>query len=225
MAAAGSARWVAAILSPIAAIDLAMHPTGLAPGPREERTVMTSDLHDLWRERQQIGAALDSGLLPDDDPAWERFPDLDQAIREARPTDPAGLAIQMRLLADEFAAIGHVADETLALRIATALEKLGQAGQNGKPDSSLDFALVASGGIALPARPLRHLASIDCGGPGARRPLAEQFISQAAALVWTINIWSIIFRAWWLRRAAPAPQPATAGGHGGRAASTAGGAF
>jgi hypothetical protein len=73
-----------------------------------------SDLHDLWRERQQVGTALDSGLLADDDPAWERFPDLDQAIREARPTDPAGLAIQMRLLADEFAAIGHVADETLA---------------------------------------------------------------------------------------------------------------
>ena len=83
---------------------------------------MTSDLHDLWRERQAIGTALDSGLLADDDPAWERYPDLDQAIREAWPTDPAGLAIQMRLLADEFAAIGHIADETLALRMATALQ-------------------------------------------------------------------------------------------------------
>jgi hypothetical protein len=50
---------------------------------------MTSDLHDLWRERQQVRAALDSGLLPDDHPAWEGFPDLDQAIREAQPTDPA----------------------------------------------------------------------------------------------------------------------------------------
>lgn len=46
---------------------------------------MTSDLHDLWRERQAIGAALDSGLLADDDPAWERFPDLDQAIRGHGP--------------------------------------------------------------------------------------------------------------------------------------------
>jgi hypothetical protein len=84
----------------------------------------TSDLDDLWRQRQEVGAALNSGLLANDDPAWEPFPDLDQAIREARPTDPAGLAIQMRLLADEFAARGHVADEKLALRIATVLEKL-----------------------------------------------------------------------------------------------------
>jgi hypothetical protein len=92
---------------------------------------MTSDLQDLRRERQQVGAALDCGLLADDDPARERFPDLDQAIREARPTDPVGLAMKMRLLADEFAAGGHCADEKLALRIATVLEKLGQAGQHG----------------------------------------------------------------------------------------------
>jgi hypothetical protein len=85
---------------------------------------MASDLDDLWRQRQEVGAALNSGLLANDDPAWERFPDLDEAIREARPTDPAGLAVQMRLLADQFAASGHVADEKLALRIATVLEKL-----------------------------------------------------------------------------------------------------
>ena len=108
---------------------------------------MTSDLHALWQERQAIGAALDSGLLADDDRACERFPDLDQAIREARPTDPAGLAIQMRLLADEFAVSRKVADERLALRIATALEKLGQAGQHLKPDNSGDFAQVASGSM------------------------------------------------------------------------------
>jgi hypothetical protein len=107
---------------------------------------MTSDLHDLWRERQAIGAALDSGLLADDHPAWEQFPDLDQAIREARPTDPAGLAIQMRLLADEFAAIGKVADETLALRIATALEKLGEAGRQ-EAEQQRQFAPVASGSM------------------------------------------------------------------------------
>jgi hypothetical protein len=85
---------------------------------------MASDLHDLWRQRQEVGAALNSRSVAADDPAWERFPDLDEEIREARPTDPAGLAIQMRLLADEFAASGHVADEKLALRIATVLEKL-----------------------------------------------------------------------------------------------------
>jgi hypothetical protein len=181
---------------------------------------MTSELHDLWRERQQVGAALDSGLLADDGPAWARFPDLDQAIREARPTDPAGLAIQMRLLADEFAAIAHVADETLALRIATALEKLGQAGQHGKPDARVDVAQIVSGGIAAPAR---RLASMDGSSPGPRRRLAERFVSQAAAVVWTINIWVITFRAGWARRrAAPARRPATAGAHGGRAASTAG---
>ena len=91
-----------------------------------EGILITSELHDLWRERQEkIGTALHSRLLPDDDPAWARFPDLDQAIRNARPTDLAGMAIQMRLLADEFAAIGHIANEMLALRIATALEKLG----------------------------------------------------------------------------------------------------
>ena len=183
---------------------------------------MTSDLHDLWRERQEVGAALDSGLLAADDPAWERFPDLDEAIREARPTDPAGLAIQMRLLADEFAASGHAADEKLALRIATALEKLGQTDQHGKPDSNGDFAQVASGKPAAVRRPRRRLALIDCAGPGARRPLAEQVVSQAAALVWTINIWVIVFRAWWMRgRAANARRPAGDGAYRGSASSTA----
>ena len=86
---------------------------------------MASNLHDLWRERQATRAALDSELLAQDDPAWELFPDLDAAIREARPTDPAGLAVQMRLLADEFAISGQRNDQKLALRIATALEKLG----------------------------------------------------------------------------------------------------
>jgi hypothetical protein len=124
---------------------------GFYPARSGVDTSMTSDLHDLRRERQQVGAALDSGLLADDDPAWQRFPDLDQAIREARPTDPAGLAIKMRLLADEFAAGGHCADEKLALRIATALDKLGQAGQHGKPNSSADLGQVASDGIAVPA--------------------------------------------------------------------------
>jgi hypothetical protein len=112
---------------------------------------MTSDLHDLWRERRQVGAALNSGLSADDDPARERCPDLVQAIREARPTDPAGLAIKMRLLADEFAAGGHRADEKLALRIAAALEELGQAGRHGEPTSSADLVLVAADGIAVAA--------------------------------------------------------------------------
>jgi hypothetical protein len=184
---------------------------------------MVSDLHDLWRQRQEVGAALNSGLVAADDPAWERFPDLDEAIREARPTDLAGLAIQMRLLADEFAARGHVADEKLALRIATVLEKLGQADQHRKPVSSGDFAQIASGKTAAPVqRPPRRLAWIDCAGPGARRPLAEQFVSQVAALVWTINIWVTVFRAWWTRyRAAPARRPAAAGAHNGNAKTTA----
>jgi hypothetical protein len=166
---------------------------------------MTSDLHDLWRERQQVGAALDSGLLADDDPAWERFPDLDQAVREARPTDPAGLAVQMRLLADQFAASGHVADEKLALRIAAALEKLDQPGQNGTPGRRVDVAEVTSSGIATRARrPRRRLALTRCAGRSARRRFAEQFVVQAAALLWTINIWVVTIRTWWLgRRAAP----------------------
>jgi hypothetical protein len=157
---------------------------------------MTNDLHDLWHERQQVGAALDSGSLTDDDPAWERFPDLDQAIREARPTHPAGLAIQTRLLADQFAAIGHVADEKLALRIAAALEKLDPPGQN---------------------------ATLTRGaGRGACRRVADQLVIQAAALVWTINIWAITFRASWLcRRAAPARRPAASGAHRSSTARTA----
>lgn len=188
---------------------------------------MMSDLRNLWRRRQEVGAALDSGSLADDDPAWEQFPDLDEAIREARPTDPAGLAIQMRLLADEFAAIGHVADETLALRIATALEKLGEDGQHGKPDSGVGILQVASGSVAAPARlPPRRFAVIDGAGRGVRRRLAERFVSQAAALVWTINMWVIILRARWLRRrATPARRRAAAGAHGGKAASTAGAVF
>jgi hypothetical protein len=199
---------------------------------------MTSDLHDLWREREEIRAALDSGLLADDDPACERFPALDRAIREARPIDPAGLAIQMRLLADEFAAIRHVADERLALRIATALEKLGQARRPGKSDSSVDFAQVASGSAVAPAEQPLRLAIIDSAGPsgprrldqlpggknapGARRPSAEPFVCKAAALVWTINIWVVTARAWWMhRRRAPAGRPAAAVAHGDRPARTA----
>jgi hypothetical protein len=201
---------------------------------------MTSDLHDLWRERQEIGAALDSGLLAVDDPAWERFPDVDQAIREARPTDPAGLAVQMRLLADEFAAIRHIADETLALRIATALEKLGDADRH-EAEQQHQFAQVASGNIAAPAqRPPLRLAIIGCAGagsprrldrlpgnkkaPGARRPSVEQLVSKALSLVWTINIWLVTARAWWMGcRAAPAGRPAAAGAHSGSSASTASG--
>ena len=184
---------------------------------------MTSDLPELWRQRQEVGAALDSGLLAADDPAWERFPDLDEAIREARPTDPAGLAIQMRLLADEFAASGHGADEKLALRIVTALEKLSQTGQHGKLDGNGDFAQVASGRTAAPVpRPPRRLALIDYAGSEAQRPFAEQVVSQAAALVWTINIWVIVFRAWWMRgRAADARRPAGDGAYRGSASSTA----
>ena len=45
---------------------------------------MMSDLRNLWRRRQEVGAALDSGSLADDDPAWEQLPDLDEAIRVAR---------------------------------------------------------------------------------------------------------------------------------------------
>ena len=198
---------------------------------------MRSDLHDLWRERQEIGAALDSGLLAVNDPAWERFPDLDQAIREARPTDPAGLAVQMRLLADEFAAIRHVADETLALRIATALEKSGDAGRH-EAEQQRPFAQVASGNIAPAQRPPLRLAIIGCAGagsprrldrcpgnkkaPGVRRPSAEQLVSKALSLVWTINIWLVTARAWWMRcRAAPAGRPAAAGAHNGSSATTA----
>ena len=198
---------------------------------------MRSDLHDLWRERQEIGAALDSGLLAVNDPAWERFPDLDQAIREARPTDPAGLAVQMRLLADEFAAIRHVADETLALRIATAPEKSGDAGRH-EAERQRPFAQVASGNIAPAQRPPLRLAIIGCAGagsprrldrcpgnkkaPGVRRPSAEQLVSKALSLVWTINIWLVTARAWWMRcRAAPAGRPAAAGAHNGSSATTA----
>ena len=198
---------------------------------------MRSDLHDLWRERQEIGAALDSGLLAVNDPAWERFPDLDQAIREARPTDPAGLAVQMRLLADEFAAIRHVADETLALRIATALEKSGDAGRH-EAEQQRPFAQVASGNIAPAQRPPLRLAIIGCAGagsprrldrcpgnkkaPGVRRPSAEQLVSKALSLVWTINIWLVTARAWWMRcRAAPAGRPAAAVAHNGSSATTA----
>jgi hypothetical protein len=172
---------------------------------------MTSDLHDLWRERQQIGAALDAGLVADDDPAWQRFPDLDQAVREARPTDPAGLAVQMRLLADQFAAIGHVADEKLALRIAAALEKLDQPGQSAAPGSRVDVAKVTSRDVATPAwRPRRRLLTRGAGR-GACRRITDQLVIQAAALIWTINMWVITFRIWWLRRrVAPTreqPQP------------------
>ena len=133
----------------------------------------------------------------------------------------------MRLLADEFAAIGHIADETLALRIATALEKLGGDGQHGKPDSSVDLPQVAAGGRAAPAqRAPRRRAVIAGAGRGGRRRLAERFLGQAAALVWTINTWAIILQAGWLRRrATPDRRPAATGARNGNAASTAGAAF
>jgi hypothetical protein len=104
--------------------------------------VMTTDLHVLWREWQEVGAALDTEPLDDDDPAWQRFPDLDQAIREARPTDPAGLAIQVRLLADAFAVLGYARNEELALYIARALEEMGQAGQPAAPPERRLYCLV-----------------------------------------------------------------------------------
>jgi hypothetical protein len=103
---------------------------------------MTTDLHVLWRERQEVVAALDTESLDDDDPAWQRFPDLDEAIREARPTDPAGLAIQVRLLADAFAVLGYARNEELALYIARALEEMGQAGQPAAPPERRLYCLV-----------------------------------------------------------------------------------
>jgi hypothetical protein len=99
---------------------------------------------------------------------------------------------------------------------------LGQTDQHGEPDSKGDFAQVASGETAAVGRPQRRLALIDCAGPGARRPLAEQVVSRAAALVWTINIWVIVLRAWWMRgRAAHARRPAAAGAYVGSAESNA----
>ena len=64
------ARWGLPHLSPIAAIDLVMRLIGLQNrlGSGEDMS-MPSDLPDLWRQRQEVGAALDSGLLAADDPA------------------------------------------------------------------------------------------------------------------------------------------------------------
>jgi hypothetical protein len=78
---------------------------------------------------------------------------------------------------------------------------------------------------------------IGCAGAGRPRRLdgfpgnkkapgasAEQFVGKAAALVWTINIWVVTARAWWMRcRATPARRAAAAGAHSGSAVSTAGG--
>lgn len=197
---------------------------------------MTSDLCDLWRARQRMGAALDSGLLADDDPAWERFPDLDQAIRKARPTDPAGLAIQIQLLADEFAAMNHPANEKLARRIAVTLETLGQARQHRIPHSHFRFARAATGSSAAHAeRPSPHSALAACAGPcSPRRPdrlrddgearrtrssWANRFLTEAAVLIWSINIWLVVARARWMGWRAATRRPA-ARADGNSAAST-----
>jgi hypothetical protein len=119
---------------------------------------MTSDLHVLWRERQEVGAALDKGSLADDDPAWKRFPELDEAIRDARPTDPAGLAIQLRLLADSFAARGYTADEELALSIATTLEGRWPSRTSGTPLPGKTRAM------SLRRGPISILRSPTCDG-------------------------------------------------------------
>ena len=60
----------------------------------------TINISDLWRERQAAIAQFE--VTDDEDPvegtAWTRYIAADEAIRAARPTTIAGLAVQMRLL-------------------------------------------------------------------------------------------------------------------------------
>jgi hypothetical protein len=72
------------------------------------------DLAELWRERV---AALIEGN-------YDRSYEIDDLIRAARPTDPAGLAVQLRLVLfkmdvedspDDCAMVKHVLDRLEAL--------------------------------------------------------------------------------------------------------------
>jgi hypothetical protein len=70
------------------------------------------DLAELWRERV---AALVEGN-------YDRTYEIDDLIRAARPTDPAGLAVQLRLVLfkmdvedDDCAIVKHVLDRLEAM--------------------------------------------------------------------------------------------------------------
>ena len=78
------------------------------------RAATGGDLAELWRERV---AALVEGN-------YDRSYEIDDLIRAARPTDPAGLAVQLRLVLykmdvegspDDCAMIQHVLDRLEAM--------------------------------------------------------------------------------------------------------------
>jgi hypothetical protein len=86
------------------------------------------ELADLWREWQELAGGMDRGEVSTDTggPAWQRLETVDQAIREARTCDPAGLAVQARILADSIQTGRYEGDHKLALVIAEQLEALAK---------------------------------------------------------------------------------------------------
>jgi hypothetical protein len=133
---------------------------------------MTTDLHVLWRERQEAGAALDTESLADDDQAWQRFPDLDEAIREARPTDPAGLAIQLRLLADASRLAVTLATKSWLCTSPGHSRKWAKPGRWRAPPRRRSYCLVEPHQRALNGlrhHPHRRRTRLACPGPPGER--------------------------------------------------------
>jgi hypothetical protein len=85
----------------------------------------TTDLVALWAEYQAAIAEFEAlGGESEGEPAWRRYIAAGEAIRAARPTDLAGLAIQVRLVAD-LAGDGRREEVVeLAIAIAEQLEAL-----------------------------------------------------------------------------------------------------
>jgi hypothetical protein len=87
------------------------------------------NLADLWAEMKAAEAELNAAgdIGPEDDPAWTRWRQARDAIRLARPTDAAGLAVQLQLLHELLCDSDPTAAELAMLEhIVAAVALLGE---------------------------------------------------------------------------------------------------
>jgi hypothetical protein len=90
-----------------------------------EVAAMTPDLAELWREYLAASEQFEASEFdPDEDPAWDRLIAARGLIYAARPTDLAGLAVQVRLLSKAVANGYPDENSALADAIADQLERL-----------------------------------------------------------------------------------------------------
>jgi hypothetical protein len=96
-------------------------------------------LSDLWREFCETGAALDDDEVELDDPLQIKHLDTVHAIVAARPTDMAGLAVQMQYfqrLVDGGCSPNHEEAEMMAHVARRLAAMAGHKGDDAGPLSS-----------------------------------------------------------------------------------------